>query len=79
MELSYFAKDGNFGNASGLTIIDTQEWIDSDWALLDLVEEINKPLCARVISDCIEQGRDLTDEFIEHFNRLGIKQEDLHK
>ena len=28
---AYFAKDGNFGDASDLKLIDVSEWTEADW------------------------------------------------
>lgn len=69
--ITYFAKDGNYGDAAGVTIIDTSDWTDSDFEMLDGVSDENRPLAARTISDWIEGGR--TDEYDEYFERLGIE------
>lgn len=29
--MTYFAMDGNYGDAHGLVVIDTSTWTDSDW------------------------------------------------
>jgi hypothetical protein len=34
-ELYYFAADGNYGNANGLVIVDTSDWNDDDWAIVE--------------------------------------------
>lgn len=70
ISLTYFAKDGNYGDAVGVTIIDTSGWTDSDFELLDSVSDEQRPLAARTISEWMESGR--TDEFDEYFERLGI-------
>ena len=36
MALTYFAKDGSYGDAAGMVIIDTRAWPQDDW---DQVEE----------------------------------------
>ena len=68
--LSYFAKDGNYGDANGIIVVDTSEWTDSDFEMLDGVSDWDRPLAARTISEWIEGGR--TDEYDGYFERLGI-------
>ena len=71
MNLTYFAMDGNYGDAAGVTIIDTTDWTDADFEMLDVVSDEQRPLAARTISEWIEGGR--TDEFDGYFERLGIE------
>jgi len=61
--LHYFAEDGNFGEASGLTVVDTTEWEESDFDLVEQASDWNRPLAARAVSDWIEAGR--SDKKIE--------------
>lgn len=70
MQLSYFATDGNYGSSSGLTIIDTTAWTDSDWDLVEQASDDQRPLTARVVSDWIESDR--SDDYNEYFERLGV-------
>jgi len=35
MTLTYFAADGNYGDATGMVIIDTTGWTDEDFEALD--------------------------------------------
>lgn len=69
--ITYFAKDGNYGDAAGVTIIDTSDWTDSDFEMLDGVTDEFRPLAARTISEWIEGGR--SGDFDEYFARLGIE------
>jgi hypothetical protein len=68
--LTYFAKDGNYGDAAGVTILDTSDWTDTDFEMLDGVSDEERPLAARTISEWIETGR--TDNYDEYFKRLGV-------
>jgi hypothetical protein len=68
--LTYFAKDGNYGDAAGVTILDTSDWTDTDFEMLDGVSDEERPLAARTISEWIETGR--TDNYDEYFERLGV-------
>lgn len=69
--LSYFAKDGNYGDASGITIIDTVLWDESDFGMVEQASDEDRALVARLISEWIGSGR--TDEYDEYFERLGIE------
>lgn len=31
----YFAQDGNFGDATELTMVDTTNWTEEDWDLIE--------------------------------------------
>lgn len=76
--LSYFALDGNYGDASGLTIIDTTSWTEEDFSHLDGVSDHNKAMAARAIAEWIEKGRGNSDqdpESFAHFDKFGIKYE----
>jgi hypothetical protein len=68
--LTYFATDGNYGNAGGLTVVDTSAWTDLDFELLDGVRDELRPTAGRTISDWIEGGR--TDDYNTYFQKLGI-------
>jgi hypothetical protein len=59
--ITYFAKDGNYGDAAGVTIIDTSDWTDSDFEMLDSITDEFRPLAARMISEWIEGGREDTE------------------
>ena len=54
--LSYFAEDGNYGNASGLTIMETTHWDDTDWAIIESASEWARPEVARVLTESYEPG-----------------------
>jgi len=32
---TYFARDGSYGDAGGILIINTEDWSDDDWAAID--------------------------------------------
>ena len=54
--LSYFAEDGNYGNASGLTIMETTHWDEIDWAIIDSASDWARPEVARVLTESYEPG-----------------------
>lgn len=31
MGMTFFSRDGSYGNVAGLTVLDTYHWSDSDW------------------------------------------------
>jgi hypothetical protein len=72
-QLTYFAMDGNYGDAVGITVIDTRDWTDADFTMFDQVSDEQRPLLARVISEWIESDR--SDDYNQYFERLGV---DLH-
>lgn len=69
--LTYFATDGNYGDAAGLTVVDTSDWTTPDFEMLDYVSDDRRILAAQTISEWIEKGR--TNEYDEFFERLGIE------
>jgi hypothetical protein len=71
VSLSYFAGDGNFGDADKITIIDTTTWTEEDWYMIDQVSDGERYLAARTISEWIEDGRG--DDYDAYFERLGIE------
>jgi hypothetical protein len=50
MKLHYFAKDGNFGSAEELVIVDTTDWSDDEWADIDFAIDANRPMIALSLS-----------------------------
>lgn len=71
MNMTYFAVDGNYGSAAGLTVIDTTDWTDADFEMLDGVSDWDRPKAARLISEWIDGGR--TDKFDGYFAQVGIE------
>lgn len=71
VSLSYFAADGNFGDADKITIIDTTTWTEDDWDMIDQAQDHERYLAARTISEWIESGRG--DDYNDYFERLGIE------
>lgn len=48
---TYFAEDGNYGDASSLAIVDTSDWTEEDWGRLDEESDWNRPETARLIAE----------------------------
>ena len=59
-KLNYFAEDGNYGNADGLTIMETTHWDDTDWAIIESASDWARPEVARVLTESYEPGADET-------------------
>ena len=75
--LSYFALDGNYGDASGLTIIDTTDWTDADFDFVDAVDDESRPDFARLVSEWIT-GELPPEEYVKIFEaRFGITEDDI--
>jgi hypothetical protein len=55
-ELSYFAKDGNYGNADEIVIVDTSKWTGEEWAIIEENSDHDRPAVARQLAEMIESG-----------------------
>ena len=49
--MHYFAKDGNYGDALGLVVVDTSEWTEQDWVLIDEAIDDERPEIAEQINE----------------------------
>jgi len=54
--LSYFAEDGNYGNASGISVMETTHWSDTDWEIIEATRDEFRPMIARAITESYEPG-----------------------
>lgn len=50
MSKAYFAQDGNYGSADGITVVDTEEWTDEDWQAIDECLDDERPWQAELIA-----------------------------
>ena len=48
--LTYFTSDGNYGDAKDVTVIDTSDWNETDWAHIKSERSNNRVFVARMIS-----------------------------
>ena len=72
--LSYFAPDGNFGNAEGYVIMETSWWDEIDWQIIKDCQPKYRPTVARMITESYEPDAD--EEMLrEAFKRYGVKLE----
>jgi len=49
--MHYFAADGNYGDASGLVVVDTSEWTEADWVRIDEAMDDERPEIAEQINE----------------------------
>ena len=54
--LHYFAEDGNYGSASGLTVMETTHWNETDWEIIEAASDAARPEVARVLTESYEPG-----------------------
>ena len=48
---TYFAMDGNYGDAESIVIVDTSYWDDDDWAAIEFASNSERMEIARQIAD----------------------------
>jgi hypothetical protein len=48
--MHYFAKDGNYGDASQMVVLNTDNWTEADWILLDETIDYDRAQIALDIS-----------------------------
>jgi hypothetical protein len=61
--LHYFAADGNYGSAYGLSIMETTHWNQDDWDIIEQVADGDRPVVARLLTESYEKDAD--QEFIK--------------
>jgi hypothetical protein len=47
---SYFAPDGNYGDAEGLLLLDTTDWSEDDWLAIEEAGDFNRTQVAQDIA-----------------------------
>jgi len=48
---TYFAMDGNYGDAERFLVVDTSNWDDDDWAAIEYAKDEERLEIARQIDD----------------------------
>lgn len=61
--ISYFAADGNYGDAAGLTVMETTHWSELDWEIIDQVSDYDRADVARLLTESYEPDAD--NDFIK--------------
>ena len=44
--IAYFATDGNYGNAEDLVKVDTTDWTEEEWEIIENTRECDRPAIA---------------------------------
>jgi hypothetical protein len=76
--LHYFAEDGNYGSAEGLTVMETTHWNHIDWDIIEGTADWYRPLVARLITESYEPGAD-EDILRAEFAKYGVDISDYEK
>lgn len=45
----YFSSDGSYGTADEMTILDTEDWTDEDWELIEFSTDMERSSVAQSI------------------------------
>lgn len=56
--MSYFAVDGNYGDADGITVMETTHWSEADWEIIESTSDEYRPDVARALTESYEPGAD---------------------
>ena len=51
-QLHYFAADGNYGSADGLVLVDTSNWTEEQWQMIEDTSDSFRPTRAREETQC---------------------------
>lgn len=74
--LGYFALDGNYGNASGLLVLETTFWREVDWEILESASDDQRANVARLITESYEKPEDMSVLY-DKFEQYGIDLDDF--
>jgi hypothetical protein len=74
--IGYFAEDGNYGDASGLLVLETTYWREIDWTILESASDSQRCNIARLITESYEKPEDLNELYIK-FEQYGIDLDDF--
>ncbi len=65
MATSYFAIDGNYGNADGIVIVETSEWSEDDWQAIENAGDADRASVAYALAKSDEMGREEIRQAVE--------------
>jgi len=74
--LGYFALDGNYGDASGMMVLETTYWRDIDWTILEAASDDQRANVARLITESYEKPEDMAVLY-EKFEQYGVDLDDF--
>jgi hypothetical protein len=69
--LGYFALDGNYGDASGLLVLETTFWREVDWEILESASDSQRANVARLITESYEKPEEMSVLY-DKFEQYGI-------
>lgn len=55
MTLHYFAEDGSYGDASNLEVIDTSDWTEEEWEMVEEASDSNRSYVAAYIANKVRE------------------------
>jgi hypothetical protein len=67
----YVAVDGSYGDASGMSIIDDRDWVESDYTILEEQGDFRRADLADAIELWIKEGRPAVEGFDPEKGFLG--------
>lgn len=65
MTASYFASDGSYGDAKDLIVLDTSEWTEDEWAIIENARD----------SERVRLAYELTHDLAEQPTLPGLEEE----
>jgi hypothetical protein len=74
--LGYFALDGNYGDASGMLVLETTFWREVDWEILESASDSQRANVARLITESYEKPEDVSVLY-DKFEQYGINLDDF--
>ena len=69
--LGYFALDGNYGDASGLLVLETTFWREVGWEILESASDSQRANVARLITESYEKPEEMSVLY-DKFEQYGI-------
>ena len=65
MGTTYFAIDGNYGDADGIVIVETSEWSEDDWQAIENAGDADRASVAYALAKSDEMGREEIRQAVE--------------
>jgi hypothetical protein len=62
---TYFAIDGNYGDADGIVIVETSEWSEDDWQAIENAGDADRASVAYALAKSDEMGREEIRQAVE--------------
>jgi hypothetical protein len=75
-KLGYFALDGNYGDASGMLVLETTFWREVDWEILESASDDQRANVARLITESYEKPEEISVLY-DKFEQYGVDLDDF--